>query len=175
MLSRREAARTFALYGSALAFGVVPWSRASADSPATRQQIGAGHPDKPTIALLMATARTITGLAALQGPYEGYYEYQAENRPGHLIIYQAFARTVRAAMGESSTDFSALPNADRLSLLNHIRASSEGSRFEVPIFQETLGVFAKTDAWLLLGYDGWPGSARGLDEYRNPVQKRAAP
>jgi hypothetical protein len=34
------------------------------------------------------------------------------------------------------------------------------------ILDEALALFADTDAWVLLGYEGWPGLARGLDRYR---------
>jgi hypothetical protein len=34
------------------------------------------------------------------------------------------------------------------------------------IMREALALFADTDAWVLTGYDGWPGTPRGLERYR---------
>src|SRR5262249_62395582 len=52
--------------------------------------------------------------------------------------------------------------------------------YERHILREVLELFAATDAWLLLGYDAWPGTPRGLDRYRRrrvgaPGRRRETP
>lgn len=34
------------------------------------------------------------------------------------------------------------------------------------VADQILGVFARTDAWVALGYESWPGQPRGLTAYR---------
>jgi hypothetical protein len=38
--------------------------------------------------------------------------------------------------------------------------------YNTVIFDEALALFADTDAWILAGYEGWPGTPRGLERYR---------
>ena len=45
-------------------------------------------------------------------------------------------------------------------------AAVPGRRIDRYILDEALALFARTDAWVVLGYRGWPGQPRGLDRYR---------
>lgn len=123
------------------------------------------------LSVLMASAEAITGVRPLRGHYEAYYRYQATWRPAHREVYRRFAEVVTAAAGEVGlADFAAADLSARAGILGNLRARPEMARaFEIPIFRETLAVFARTDAWLALGYTSWEGSARGLDEYRRPI------
>jgi hypothetical protein len=70
----------------------------------------------------------------------------------------------------TGTSFAASPFATRVAIIGEIRASPHQARwFERRIFQETLAVFEKSDAWLQLGYASWPGSPRGHDVYQQPI------
>jgi len=41
-------------------------------------------------------------------------------------------------------------------------------RFEQYVVREILALFVRTDGWVLLGYETWPGTPRGLDSYTQP-------
>jgi len=124
-----------------------------------------GALDDATLSILMNSAQALIGREALDGPYEGYYQHQALHRPGYLDIYKAFAAAVR----RRAADFAELSLEDRLAVLDRVSALSRG-RYDGPILQETLGVFMKSDAWVLLGYNGWPGSPRGIESYQTPTK-----
>lgn len=150
------------------------WALAGASVP-LHAQVGAPSPNAPVRVLppsalrtLMACAEAVTGVKPLRGHYVAYWEHQASNRPGHLALYARFVETVTASAASAGiTDFAAADLRARTAILDGLRSLPDVSReFEVPVFQEILAVFQRTDAWLQLGYAGWPGSARGLDEYR---------
>lgn len=170
MPSRRQVSRGLILLaGLALA----PALRSDLSNAGSAMAKPAGETlDENTLSVLLVTARTITALPVLYGPYADYYAYQAEKRPGRMDIYKAFATAVRRDMGRTASDFAALAESERSALIRRIRQSAAGWAFETAIFRETLALFAKTDAWLLLGYDAWPGQARGLESYRLPLSNR---
>ena len=118
----------------------------------------------------MASAEAVTGIRPLQGHYEAYYRHQALYRAGYLFRYRQYAEMAeRAAAQSGHAPFQALDIPARVAIIDEIRALPRvGPLFEIPIFQETLAVFERTDAWLQLGYVSWPGSPRGLDQYRRP-------
>jgi len=124
---------------------------------------------------LMASAEVVTGVRPLRGHYEAYYIYQATQRPAYRVLYRRFAEALSATAGELGLgDFAGADVRARAGILDNLRSRQDFSReFEIPVIQETLAVFARTDAWLALGYASWEGSARGLDEYRRATD--AAP
>ena len=133
-----------------------------------------GELDSATLAALIAVARTLTEQDVLKGHYADYYAYQAKNRPGYLGVYRAFVAALAAEIAPGALeDFGRKTVAERWSVLERIGSSSASRRFDVPIIQETLAVFMRTDAWLLLGYEDWPGMARGLENYTKPLPERA--
>jgi hypothetical protein len=128
-----------------------------------------GPLDQPTLDVLMATAEAVTRTQPLQGHYAAYYCYQSLRRPNHRRIYQLFADEIRRATTRTKGAFISQSTTERLEIVNAVRfRSAFAGQFESPIFQETLAVFMKTDAWIRLGYAGWPGSPRGLDSYQCP-------
>ena len=130
-----------------------------------------GTLDDRTLAVLKATAEVVTGVQPLQGYYEDYYSYSALQRAGYLSLYRDFAgRVDRTAKRLGRADFLACDASTRAGIVEKTRSIlGGGSRFENPIFQETLAVFERTDAWLQLGYAAWPGSPRGQDFYKQPI------
>jgi hypothetical protein len=70
------------------------------------------------------------------------------------------------ALRVARQEFPAIEMSGRRNLLDLVRNSRHGRRFEDVFFQETLAIFLRTDAWLQLGYSSWEGSARRLDSYR---------
>jgi hypothetical protein len=117
---------------------------------------------------LLASAEAVTGVQPLHGHYAAYWEHQALNRPGVREVYGRFVETVAAnAASAGIADFAVADLRVRAAILDGLRSLPDVVReFELPVFQEILAVFQRTDAWLQLGYAAWPGSARGLDEYR---------
>jgi len=53
--------------------------------------------------------------------------------------------------------------------------SADGLRtlYHRHIVREVLALFARTDAWILLGYEAWPGTARGFTRYVQAPPRRA--
>jgi hypothetical protein len=152
-----------------LATGLAAWTRPP--SALASQPADTGPLDAPTLAVLMASAEAVTQIQPLKGYYAEYYRYQALNRDGSLARYRFYARAVNGmAARATGTDFAASPFATRVAIIGEIRASPRLTQwFERPIFQETLAVFEKSDAWLQLGYASWPGSPRGHDVYQQPI------
>ncbi|MEJ6020815.1 hypothetical protein [Ramlibacter sp. PS4R-6] len=150
------------------------WAVAGAYVPAqAQQQRPAADPAASVLApavvrTLRASAEAITGVAPLRGHYEAYWRYHALHDAKRRELYGRFADTVTASAAAAGiADFAAASPQSRLAVLQGLRSLPEQARaFERPVFQEILAIFQRTDAWLQLGYEAWPGSARGLDEYR---------
>lgn len=169
MLTRRAVAGLIAAGGGALTLGVIGM-RLRHPMPGKVPSHGpTGLLDGQTLAALVATARTLTGLETPGGTYGDYYAYQALNRPGYLVVYRQYAASLlRAVEGSTIFAFAAMTSDERWSILETVSRSSDG-RFDVPVHHETLAVFMRTDAWRSLGYESWPGSPRGLESYRTPL------
>lgn len=174
MLTRRAVAGLIAAGGGALTLGLIG-KRLHHRRPGKVPSHGPTGPiDAQVLAALMATAQTLTGLDEPGGHYSEYYTYQALHHPGYLDIYRDFAATLlRAVEAKTASAFAEISLDRKWSILEAISRSS-GDRFDVPIHHETLAVFMRSDALKLLGYDGWPGSPRGLPSYRAPIKSRPA-
>lgn len=136
-----------------------------------------------TLATLVAAAKTAVGRPVEASHYGEYFRWRAEHLPGYRTLYDRFGaqldhdarRAVRCPFAECNpadrtrmlraADRARAPRtiADRAWLLTGGRAWVAYDTF---ILGEALALFADTDAWVLLGYDGWPGRPRGLDRYR---------
>ena len=130
--------------------------------------------DAYTRSVLMASAEAVTGIRPLRGYYDAYYQHQSLHRSGYCFLYREYARVAdRIASRAGRQNFLACDSRERSAIIAEIRALPRvWQLFEIPIFQETLAVFERTDAWLQLGYVSWPGSPRSLDDYRQPFQGR---
>jgi hypothetical protein len=153
---------------------------------------------KATLDMLLAAAEGLTGVRPLRGHYARYFEYRAVNMTGYAALYEAFAAEVhrldpgflaagldarlevldriryRSPKGELSPpgrdedlDMPRAPTATSLPA-GLPEAALRAIRFERYVLQEILTVFAKTDAWLALGYRSWRFSPRGLEEHLHP-------
>lgn len=147
-----------------------------------------GELDAATAAVLRAAAVALVGEAGAAVRYAAPFRWHAAHRPGHLELYRRFARFVAAAAAErGAAGFTALPVAQRRALLarhfpgGRLRGVLTGWRrpeqrlLRRHVVRPILEVYAATDAWVDLGYGGWPGTARGLDAYRQPPPGAAAP
>jgi hypothetical protein len=55
--------------------------------------------------------------------------------------------------------------ARRASRIHVIVFRRDWLRFEKYIVRQILALFSQTDGWVLLGYESWPGTPRGLESY----------
>jgi hypothetical protein len=133
--------------------------------------------------VLLAATRAIAGTPIEIGHYEDYFRWRAENLRGYLSLYEKFrARADAAAQRRCGREFALCDSVQQRSILDQeLLSQPTASRFDTVrssvfqrgrlifekyIFSEVLALFAATDAWKLLGYDGWPGTPRGLEAYR---------
>lgn len=135
---------------------------------------------------LLAAAAAVAGAPIRQEHYAAFFRWRAAHARGHLKLYERFCAAVdRAAKGMEGVAFadSSLETQNRI-LDRAFRARADAAvpgpwlrrlreydwqLYERHILREVLELFAATDAWLLLGYDAWPGTPRGLDRYRRAL------
>ncbi len=152
-----------------------------------------GTLDDHTLRTLDALAATYAGDYGSTGHYRLYFAWRAENLPGYLSTYRVFAATLDAAAQDSGTSFADADNATRHDLLYATLQMPEPTsdlfaptyeqpetlfgleaeiwaRFHRMIIAELVYVFINTNAWIMLGYDGWMSQPRGLETYTQPPQ-----
>jgi hypothetical protein len=119
--------------------------------------------------------------------YGAFFRWRAEMLRGYRALYQRFvAELDRAAREAGVLDFASCEMARRRAILQQIDVAGpagrvsrlhalvfrrESLRFKKYILDEVLELFSRTDGWVLLGYESWPGTPRGLQSYtRAPRQ-----
>jgi hypothetical protein len=175
-LSRRTVLAAAAVCAAAAA-GAWRWLSASASGRAAP-----GAVSRATLDTLVAAAGTVIGKPIEPSHYAEYFRWRAEHLPDYRAVYEGFAAEAdRDAQRAARCSFAACPAAVRGRLLaGSPRARRSGTLFDAIwmaaggrrwvtyntfIFDEALALFADTDAWTLAGYEGWPGTPRGLDRY----------
>lgn len=136
----------------------------------------------------MAASRTVIGKPIEPTHYAEYFRWRAERLPGYRTLYQRFSAEVDGrARGTAGCAFADCDPAVRAKVLLRAAARARSPRtlldglwmatggrrwaaYDAFIFDEALALFADTDAWVLLGYEGWPGTPRGLDRYRRAAR-----
>jgi hypothetical protein len=140
--------------------------------------------------VLLETTRALAGVPIQIAHYEDFFRWRAENLRGYKAIYEQFAAILdRRARRSGGCDFvkcnrqmqqkmlQELPQLrDANTKWHKVRVAvleRESLRFDQYIVHDILLIFLRTSAWTLLGYEGWPGTPRGLDRYtRAPSQAR---
>jgi hypothetical protein len=113
--------------------------------------------------------------------YAAFFRWRAEMLRGYRALYERFvAQLDRAARETGALDFSSCETARRRAILQRIDVAGpagrvsrlhalvfrrESLRFKKYILDEVLELFSRTDGWVLLGYESWPGTPRGLQSY----------
>ena len=128
---------------------------------------------------LLATTEALVGTQVETSHYEAFFRWRSENLTGYRDLYERFAVVVdRAAKEARKADFASCEMAVRREILQRMIPRTyapvferDGLRFEKYIFQQILALFSRTDAWILLGYESWPGTPRGLDSYTKAPSK----
>ena len=155
-----------------------------------------GELDADTLATLMALVTAYVGGNGAVGHYQAYFTWRAANLPEYLSTYRAFAVALDEAAQElSGQSFTLTDDATRQQILRYGLAlpdpasglfdpqiSAESSpddlagqslvlwlHFDRLVIGEMVNVFLNTNAWIMLGYEGYPGQARGLESYQLPV------
>lgn len=147
---------------------------------------GAGLPDAPPGALDTTALATLVcaSQAVIDDPvetvhYAGYCQWRASHLRGYRAVYRQFQEAVdREARRLAGRPFRACPRGIQRAVLSRLKARAQSrwgqllqwglqwERYDRYILREALALFSRTDAWVLLGYDGWPGTPRGLLRYR---------
>jgi hypothetical protein len=138
---------------------------------------------------LLAAARAIVLEPIDAAHYAAFLRWRAEHLPGHYALYERFRATVNGiARREEGLPFDQCAVASQRRILRPaLEARSEQSARRRPprgderdwalyqrhIVREVLTLFARTDAWILLGYEAWPGTARGFTRYLHAPPRRA--
>lgn len=140
-----------------------------------------------TLSTLVAASRTVIDRPIEASHYAEYFRWRAAHLPGYRTLYERFAARVdRDARRTARCAFAACGAADRARVLGSAARARDprsvldaawlaaGGRawaaYDRFILGEALALFADTDAWVLTGYDGWPGTPRGLDRYRRALR-----
>lgn len=152
--------------------------------------------DLPVLDNLMALVDTFVGDNGSTAHYRTYFAWRAENLPNYHRIYGLFSigldESAQVLSGQSfiSTDTNtkqailqyalALPEADS-ALLNPTISQNPPQldnatldealwlSFDRYVLGEIVTLFLQTNAWLMLGYDGYPSQGRGLNNYTEAV------
>ncbi len=154
-----------------------------------------GDPDAATLTALMALVDAYVGDHGATGHYRTYFVWRAQNLPGYQGVYTRFAAALNAAAQElAGVDYAEADAATRQGILHHtleLPTPESGLfntlytlpapeapftldqqiwwRFHDRVLGEIVHVFLNTNAWVMLGYDGWPGQPRGLERYTQPI------
>lgn len=130
---------------------------------------------------LVAATRALVDTEVEATHYATFFRWRAETLRGYRALYERFVAVVdRAAREGGDPDFASCGTARRQAILRQIDVTGTADRafriyatmarrdllrFERYIFAQILALFSQTDGWVLLGYDAWPGTPRGLESY----------
>jgi hypothetical protein len=187
-LSRRTFLRAVsvgAAAGSAAVMGVLGAARVVARrlGPPVLAPAATGELSAAQLRTLLAAAAAVAGAPIRQEHYAAFFRWRAAHLRGHRNLYVRFCAAVdRAAWSMQGAAFAYCQAGTQQRILERaFRARADAAvpgpwlrrvleydwhLYERYILREVLAVFAATDAWLLLGYDGWPGTPRGFVRYR---------
>ncbi len=144
-----------------------------------------GPLNEKALSALLATTEALIDYPIEKDHYADFLRWRSENLRGHKALYERFAATVnRLANRSSGCEFTECEKAVRRKILETaFRVRAATSRldrlrigllerdwwlFDLHIVRPITSLFARTDAWRLVGYDSWPGTPRGLERYTQP-------
>lgn len=162
----------------------------SADEP--------GPLDEAAMAALMALVAAYVGPYGSTGHYNAYFGWRAQHLPGYHRVYQDFAAALDAAAQalDGASFAQAAPDTQQTIIRDALELPQPDSSLFSPIYDdpqpatpltfeeqlwqrfhsivlgEIVNVFVNTNAWIMLGYDGWPAQQRGLESYTQPIASR---
>lgn len=132
-----------------------------------------------TAATLAAATRALLHERVEATHYVETFRWRAEHVRGARALYERFERAVdRAAARRGWDGFRAAPAAVRRAILatmlpargwTRVRralVARDEARWARHVVREIFRRFARTDAWVLSGYDAWPGMPRAIARLR---------
>ncbi len=153
-----------------------------------------GKIDGRTIEVLLVTSEILCGTSIERKHYKDYFCWCSENLRGYKTIYEQFKVSLDHSAKQSfGCYFVDCDKSMQLQIIKKILQSHktllsqttsrlyrikigiferDWQLFNKYIFSEILNIFARTDAWVLLGYESWPGIPRGLNKYRKAIQNK---
>jgi hypothetical protein len=133
---------------------------------------------------LAAAVESIVGLKVEVARYLDFFRWRAGVMPQRMREYLDFCELVNdLAQKNGARSFAAAtPEVRTAVLAETFKASAVDAGFpdagapggpashtpQAVVLAEVLSLFAWSDAWVLLGFDGWRGVPRGLGSYRLP-------
>jgi hypothetical protein len=134
-------------------------------------------------ACLAAAVGAVINRAVDAGHYVSCFAWRSENLPGFLHEYTQFTRAAdQVGAHLYATTFAAATKDQQRDVIQALTGDAH-PEFNAPkrlrhsvrdyVVHETQLIFARTDGWLVLGYDGWPGTGRGLDTYTQAPARKA--
>lgn len=166
----------------ALALGVGAFAWAFRSAPVRRWLLAADLAPAPPGPLHDSTAATLrAAVFALLDPrvqpghYVEFFRWRAQRLPGARALYERFEAAVdQAARAHGAHSFRTADRATQKRILEPMRQprgiqrisrwvlERDDARFSRHIVREIFRRFARTDAWVISGYDAWPGIPRGV-------------
>jgi hypothetical protein len=143
-----------------------------------------GPLDEATLQVLQATTAALLETPVEMGHYRDFLQWRSQHVPGYKGLYEEFAASVNAAAGAPFADRDVV--TQRRVLTRCLRAGHPTGplgRLQAGVFErqwlaydryivrEIFDLFARTDAWVKLGYETWPGEHRGLYTYTQPPER----
>lgn len=132
---------------------------------------------------LIAVTDALIGAPFERGHYEDFLSWHAATISGYRGLYERMAAELdRSGMALAQKPFADLDFEKRRRIVNELLQwqghrfyklwtgvfSRDRLYFDRYIAQPVLELYARTDAWIHLGYEAWPGRPRGLDRYMRP-------
>jgi hypothetical protein len=140
-----------------------------------------GRLDPSTADVLAATVTALVDTRVEPVHYLEMFRWRAEHVPGARALYRRFEHHVeRAAAAAGAASYVDAPLELRRRILAGLRPARgrgrlgrvllarDEDRIARHVVREVYRHFARTDAWLRVGYESWPGMPRGIARF--PVE-----
>lgn len=136
--------------------------------------------DERTIAVLMRLVEAvfINYPPRSMDHYQTHLQWRADNIDGHAAYYARVAvKLHEQALSQFGLGFVGASLNDRRTIIDDDLAQYVESSTNLPtegtdiraLLDDLLRYYMHTDAYLLVGYDSWPGLPRGLTSYREAM------
>lgn len=158
----------------------LPWLVSGALSPAPPGPLRDSTADVLRVAVLALLDERVE-----PRHYVECFRWRAEHVPGALALYERFELAVdRAARRAGERSFRRAARATQRRIVDAMRPAGgarrarrilldrDEARFARHIVREVFQRFAATDAWVLAGYDAWPGMPRAVARMALPGKAR---
>jgi hypothetical protein len=171
--------------GAAIGFTILKWKK-----KVIKRWLMPNLKDGPTdkledgiLQILLTATETIADVPIDTVHYENLFRWRSENLRGYNNLYNKFARALNSSAKRlTGKDFIGADRETQLRILDktyQIRMSTgklnlvrfgiferDWILFDRYIIRDILRLFIRTDAWIMLGYESWPGKVRRLRRYR---------